>query len=80
MNAFLLSVALLGELNPLVKNMFDETNREHTERAVQTQRDTAARSIAYDNRESDTKNTYIIAGAIVGGLFLFGLLARSGKK
>lgn len=81
MKTLCLSLALLGQrLNPLVEDMLRESDRKHTEEAVQTQRDMTARSIAYDDREAERENVWIIAGAIVGGLMLMGLLARGGQK
>ncbi len=80
MQTLILSLALLGDLSPMVRDLWEESLREDTDSAVQTQRDITQRSIAYDNREAERENTYITAGAIVGGLILMGLLARGGKK
>ncbi len=73
MYALLMSVALLGEINPLVRDLLNEdTSRS----VIQKREEAAQRQIAAENQEEERKNTYIIAGAIVAGLALLGLLVR----
>lgn len=79
MYALLMSAALLGELNPLVRDMLLESDRRRTEQKIQEREAAVQQSIAVSNRDEERKNTYIIAGAVVAGLVLLGLLSRSGK-
>lgn len=80
MNAFLLSVVLLGDVSPFVRDRMNELDRQRTEQAIERQRAANQQQIAYTDNKEDRTNTYIIGGAIVVGLFLFGLMARGGKK
>ena len=80
MNAFLLSVTLLGDVSPFVRDRMNELDRQRTEQAIERQRAANQQQIAYTDQKEDRTNAYIIGGAIVVGLFLFGLMARGGKK
>lgn len=90
MNAFLLSVALLGQydnypretrstLSPQVQDMLREHQRAETEREIQRRQAATQQTVATSYQQEDRTNTYILGGAIVVGLLLFGLMAR-GKK
>jgi hypothetical protein len=95
MYAFLLSVSLLGQYDdgseyrrqgndsthsPLVQDLLREQMRSNTEYEKQRREAASQTYIATSNQDEDMKQTYIIAGSIVGGLILLGLISRSGKK
>lgn len=79
MKALCLSLALLGKwenLPPLPEPDLWETSRS----AIQRREAAVQQQIAESNRDEERQNTYIIAGAVVAGLVLLGLISRSGKK
>lgn len=81
MKALCLSLALLGQtgLNPLVEDMLRESDRKRTDQHIQEREAAVQQQIAQSNRDEERQNTYIIAGAVVVGLVLLGLIARSKK-
>lgn len=84
MQSLLLSIALLGQYNDRgamdPDNMIRDLQQNRRAQDLQVQRDNAAYYRQQSQQEEERKNAYIIAGAVVGGLILFGLIARSGKK
>jgi hypothetical protein len=79
MLAMLLIVSLSAwiDTDNTIRDMMRESDRARTEREIQEKQGTVSREIAAENRASDEKRTYIIAGAIVAGFILFGLLIRA---
>lgn len=76
MYALILTAALLGQENPHVKRLLDESSRASTERDIQRREAAAQQQLAEQRQDKDRTNTYIIGGAIVAGLVLLGLLLR----